>query len=120
MLKYNRATIAKKSGVRNLQAVVTVPIELREIVGRKQIGITTGTNDEKIARQRLPDLKAAEVIEKGTLIHKEYNTRYDEEAKRWYDSFTLHIAYNNVMYKCFIVGETNEVACFTFKDDGTY
>ena len=58
MLKYNRATIAKKSGVRNLQAVGTVPIELRDIVGRKQIGITTGTNDEKIARQRLPDLEA--------------------------------------------------------------
>lgn len=66
------------------------------------------------------DLKAAEVIEKGTLIHKEYKTRYDEKAKRWYDNFTLHIAYNNVMYMCFIVGETMEVSCFTFKDDGTY
>ena len=57
-MKYNRATIAKKSGVRNLQAVVTVPIELREIVGRKQIGLSTGTNDEKIARQRLSDLES--------------------------------------------------------------
>lgn len=58
MVKYNRATIVPKHGVRNLQAVVTVPIELRDLVGRKQIGITTGTNDEKIARQRLPDLEA--------------------------------------------------------------
>ena len=66
------------------------------------------------------DLKAAEVIEKGTLIHKEYNTRYDEKKKRWYDSFNLHIAYNKVMYQCLIVGETNEVSCFSFKDDGTY
>ncbi len=58
MVKYNRATIVPKSGVRNLQAVVTVPIELRELVGRKQIGITTGTNDKKLAEKMLPDLEA--------------------------------------------------------------
>ena len=55
MFKYPRATIARKSGVRNLVARVTVPIEQREIVGRKQIEITLGTNDEKVAKQRLTE-----------------------------------------------------------------
>ena len=30
MIKYNRATVVPKSGVHNLQAVVTVPVELRK------------------------------------------------------------------------------------------
>ena len=48
-MKYPRATVTKKSGVRNLQACVTVPLELRDIVGRKQIYKALGTNDPKIA-----------------------------------------------------------------------
>ena len=54
-MKYPRATIAKKSGARNLQACVTVPLELRDIVGRKQVYKALGTNDEKIASQRLAE-----------------------------------------------------------------
>ena len=54
-MKYPRATVTKKSGVRNLQACVTVPLELRDIVGRKQIYKALGTNDPKIANQRLAE-----------------------------------------------------------------
>ena len=54
-MKYPRATVTKKSGVRNLQACVTVPTELRTIVGRKQIYKALGTNDPKIANQRLAE-----------------------------------------------------------------
>ena len=54
-MKYPRATIASKSGARNLQACVTVPLELRDIVGRKQIYRALGTNDRKIANQRLAE-----------------------------------------------------------------
>jgi len=57
MLKYPRATIASKSGVRNLIARVTVPTELREIVGRKQIERTLGTYDLNVAKQRLTEVE---------------------------------------------------------------
>ena len=50
---YPSATIVSKSGQRNLQACVTVPQELRPIIGRKQIYKSLGTFDPNVAKERL-------------------------------------------------------------------
>ena len=46
-------TVTKRSGQRNLQACVTVPTELRPIIGRKQIYKSRGTFDPTVAKERL-------------------------------------------------------------------
>ena len=46
-------TVTKRSGQRNLQACVTVPTELRPIIGRKQIYKSRGTFDPTVAEERL-------------------------------------------------------------------
>jgi hypothetical protein len=51
----------KKSGQRNLQACVTVPPELRPIIGRKQIYKSLGTFDPTVAKERLR-AKEAEIF----------------------------------------------------------
>ena len=58
MVKYNTATIGRKSGKRNLHAFVTVPMPLREILKRKQIVKSLGTTDVKIANSKLRDVEA--------------------------------------------------------------
>ncbi|WP_435230713.1 DUF6538 domain-containing protein [Pseudopelagicola sp. nBUS_20] len=59
MVKYNTATIGRKSGKRNLHAYLTVPMPLREILKRKQIVKSLGTTDVKIANSKLRDVEAA-------------------------------------------------------------
>lgn len=60
-ISYPSATVSKKSGQRNLQACVTVPTELRPIIGRKQIYKSLGTFDPTVAKERLR-AKEAEIF----------------------------------------------------------
>ena len=60
-ISYPSATVSKKSGQRNLQACVTVPTELRPIIGRKQIYKSLGTFDSTVAKERLR-AKEAEIF----------------------------------------------------------
>ena len=60
-ISYPSATVSKKTGQRNLQACVTVPTELRPIIGRKQIYKSLGTFDPTVAKERLR-AKEAEIF----------------------------------------------------------
>ena len=60
-VSYPSATVVSKSGQRNLQACVTVPQELRPIIGRKQIYKSLGTFDPNVAKERLR-AKEAEIF----------------------------------------------------------
>ena len=51
VVSYPSATVVSKSGQRNLQACVTVPQELRPIIGRKQIYKSLGTFDPNVAKE---------------------------------------------------------------------
>ena len=55
------ANMVSKSGQCNLQACVTVPKELRQIIGRKQIYKSLSTFDLNVARERL-HAKEAEIF----------------------------------------------------------
>jgi len=61
VVSYPSATVVSKSGQRNLQACVTVPQELRPIIGRKQIYKSLGTFDPNVAKERLR-AKEAEIF----------------------------------------------------------
>ena len=58
-MKYFSPTIANRSGKKNLYACVTVPENLRPIIGRPQIYKTLGTYDRTIAKQRLHGVTSA-------------------------------------------------------------
>ena len=58
-LQYERATVAKKSGKKNLQACVTIPIHLRPLLkNRTQIYKSLGTPDQREAYERLSEKEA--------------------------------------------------------------
>ena len=57
-MRYNRATITKRSGKRNLYACVTVPLGLRPILGRNQIYKSLGTYDKNLASRNLANVEA--------------------------------------------------------------
>lgn len=57
-MRYNRATITKRSGKMNFYACVTVPLGLRPILGRNQIYKSLGTYDKNLARRNLANVEA--------------------------------------------------------------
>lgn len=58
MAVYPKATLAPKSGKKSLYAYVTVPSNLRSIIGSKQRYKSTGTDNWELARDKLRDLEA--------------------------------------------------------------
>ena len=58
-LEYERATVTKKSGKKNLHACVTIPLALRPLLkNRTQIYKTLGTTDQREAYELLSDKEA--------------------------------------------------------------
>ena len=71
-MRYDRATITKRSGKKNLYACVTVPLGLRAILGRKQIYKTLGTYDKNIARRNLANVEAQIYHQLDELEHHQH------------------------------------------------
>ena len=72
LMRYDRATITKRSGKKNLYACVTVPLGLRAIFGRKQIYKTLGTYDKNIARRNLANVEAQIYHQLDDLEHHQH------------------------------------------------
>ena len=54
-MAYYRATMGTNAGRGNYYAYCTVPVELREVLGKRKIRKTLGTSDRRIASQKLRD-----------------------------------------------------------------
>ena len=63
-------------------------------------------------------LDAAKILEKGTIIHKEYEKGFHETQERIYFNFVLIVAYQSVLYRCTINGKNGFVTCSSYVDAG--
>jgi len=57
-MSYPRSTLGKKSGRQQWYVYVTVPKQLVDLIGRKQLLLSTGTTDIRLARDKQQSLEA--------------------------------------------------------------